>query len=87
MAEIEEYREYTQKRKQQNREEEGEGEEDQQWEMGGGNKTRHIILSRDVEVSGTLRGFSLFINQLNLLKHPHYCLPYLPTLPLWSGVC
>lgn len=35
MAEIEEYREYTQKRKQQNREEEGEGEEDQQWEMGG----------------------------------------------------
>lgn len=36
MAEIEEYREYTQKRKQQNREEEGEGEEDQQWEMGGG---------------------------------------------------
>lgn len=30
MAEIEEYREYTQKRKQQNREEEGEGEEDQQ---------------------------------------------------------
>ena len=39
-------------------------------------------------MSGTLRGFSLFINQLNLLKHPPYCLPYLPTLPLtWSGVC